>query len=98
MKVVGGLGGVDDEVGVRFDVAGDEEGGGAVGTVMLDAGVSDVTGDSLAGGGVAGAFGLQPRSRATIKIIATKILRFILTPAIIGHSHRRCQPSNLILC
>ena len=68
---VGGLGGVDGE-GVI----------GALGAVGVDTGVSVAAGGvaSLVGNDVTGAFGLQPRSSAGIRISATKILRFILPP------------------
>lgn len=87
---VGGAGGVGAGVGVGgrlvegdVGVLGSEGGVAVVGTVVLDAGVSDVTGDSLAGGVVMGAFGLQPINSASIRVSATITPCFMIASGIL---------------
>ena len=86
---VGVLGGVDGEVDVGAE--------GVVGVVGAVAVVTAVSGASWLGGGVMVAFGLQLRNSASIRISATKILRFILTPTLVGDSYRHWQPGNRII-
>ena len=53
---------------------------------------------SWVGGGVTGAFGLQPSSIVIIKITGTKLPHFIFSPqALVGDLYRHGQPVNPII-
>ena len=93
--------GVGEGVGVGIvGVEGVSCGAGNwVGVVLAVVVSSIVTGGgaSWVGGKVTGTFRLQPSSSASIRISAIKMLRFILTPTLVGDSFTHCQIGNPIM-